>query len=411
MSGPYLSAKEAAGELGISRATLYAYVSRGLVRSEAAGGSRRARRYHREDIIRLKASREQRRNPAQALKQTLHWGLPVLNSSLSLIADGQLYYRGRNALALAQTVMFEQVAELLWLGTLPDRADAKDGWRAGGETLAEYARWLKQLTPAAPVERIQALLAAAAGRDTAAFDLRPASVVEAARRILRLNTAAAIFPARPAGQGVAEALQDAWVPRQAEALPVIEAALILCADHELNVSAFTARCVASAGGTPYGVVAAALAALQGARHGGAVGRAVALLDEIGSPAKTASVLGGRLRRDEAIPGFGHRLYPEGDPRGRALLDMVSAARPRSKSARLARSLTAEAARLIGERPTIDLALAVTELAFELPTGAGLALFALGRTAGWIGHALEQYATGELIRPRATYVGVLPAGGG
>ena len=91
--------------------------------------------------------------------------------------------------------------------------------------------------------------------------------------------------------------------------------------------------------------------------------------------------------------------------------MIAKAKPRSKAVRLARSVTAEVGRLVGEAPTIDLALAVAELALELPRGAGLALFALGRSAGWIAHALEQYATGEMIRPRATYVGVVPAAPG
>jgi citrate synthase len=407
MSTRYLSAKEAAAELDVSLATLYAYVSRGLVRSEAAAGSRRTRRYRRDDIARLKARQDQRRSPARAAQQILHWGLPVLESRLSLIADGQLYYRGQNAVALALSSTFEQVAELLWLGTLPERIEVDSRWPAAAASQPDSASWLRQLSMAAPVERMQALLFVAGGRDTAAFDLRPAGVVEAARRILYLSLAAAIYPAKLTGQRLAKVLQTAWAPDDLAALPIIESALILCADHELNVSAFTGRCVASAGGTPYGVVVAALSALQGVRHGGAVGRAKALLEEIDRPARTASVLSARLRRGDAFPGFGHPLYPEGDPRGRALLALVAAARPRSKAVRLATTLTAEVAGLISEEPTVDLALAVTETALGLPSGAGLALFALGRTAGWIAHALEQYATGEMIRPRATYVGVSP----
>jgi citrate synthase len=312
---------------------------------------------------------------------------------------------------LAQTCTFEQVAELLWLGTLPERGQTEAGWADAASSAAEISQWLIQFAAAAPVERMLALLAAAGARDAAAFDLRAASVAVTARRILRMSLAAAIFPTRPTGRRLAEELQLAWAPQQPESLPVIEAALILCADHELNDSAFTARCVASAGGTPYGVVVAALSALQGGRHGGALSRAAACLDEIGSPARAADILGARMRRGEVIPGFGHALYPEGDPRSRALLAMAETARPRAKALRLANALTVEAARLIGEQPTLDLALAVIEQAFEMPRGAGLALFALGRSAGWIAHALEQYATSELIRPRATYVGVLPGADG
>ena len=84
MKSRYMTAKEASGELKVSLATLYAYVSRGLVRSEAVAGSRRMRRYRREDVLRLQARQAQRRNPAAAAQHTLHWGLPVLELRLSL---------------------------------------------------------------------------------------------------------------------------------------------------------------------------------------------------------------------------------------------------------------------------------------------------------------------------------------
>ena len=403
----YVSAKEAAAELGVSLPTLYAYVSRGLLRSHSTGSSQRSRLYQYEDVARLKARREQRRNPGRAAEAALQWGMPVLESSLSLIADGQLFYRGISATELAKTATFEQVAHLLWLGEMPDAERAQAGWPTADDLTAPYASWLAQLDAPAPIEAMQAVLALAAAKDTAAYDLRPASVIDSARRILALMSAAAIFPALPVGRRLAQLLQQAWAPRQPEALRLLEAALILCADHELNVSAFTARCVASAGGTPYGVVLAGLSALQGTRHGGNVGRVEGLLDEIRTPARAADVLNKRLRRGEGIPGFGHALYPDGDPRARLLLELLAAAMPRSGAIRLARGVTAAAEQLIGEQPTIDLALAVLGRALDLPRGAPLALFALGRTAGWMGHALEQYAAGTLIRPRARYVGPAP----
>src|SRR5258706_14752577 len=110
----YLSAAEAAAALGIRLPTLYAYVSRGLIRSEAAGHRRRDRRYNREDVNRLRARREQRRHPDQAAAQALSWGVPVLESSLSLIAEGRLYYRGLEAVVLASRRTFEEVAQWLW---------------------------------------------------------------------------------------------------------------------------------------------------------------------------------------------------------------------------------------------------------------------------------------------------------
>jgi citrate synthase len=203
---------------------------------------------------------------------------------------------------------------------------------------------------------------------------------------------------------VAETLQRAWVPKRPEAARAINAALVLCADHELNVSAFTARCVASAGATPYDAVIAGLAALRGTRHGGHTARVEALLDEVASPPRARRVLGERLKRGEATPGFGHRLYPAGDPRGRRLMALAAGLGKQSRAVKLAQATAAEARRLIGEEPTVDFGLVALARALGLPTGAALALFAIGRTAGWIGHALEQYEAGGLIRPRAKYVG-------
>src|SRR5262245_52724336 len=113
----YLTAREATAQLGVSAATLYAYVSRGLIRSEPTDGKKRVRRYHREDIQRLKERKELRRNPAKLAEQALHWGAPVLESSITLIANGRLYYRGHDVLTLAATQTVEEVAGLIWLGT------------------------------------------------------------------------------------------------------------------------------------------------------------------------------------------------------------------------------------------------------------------------------------------------------
>ena len=99
--GRYLSAREAAGELGVSLATLYAYVSRGLVRSEAAEGGRRNRRYRAEDVRRLRERKERRRNPEGVVEGALHWGTPVMKSGITLVDEGGLYYRGRDVMDLA----------------------------------------------------------------------------------------------------------------------------------------------------------------------------------------------------------------------------------------------------------------------------------------------------------------------
>src|SRR6266446_4294841 len=110
----YLTAKQAADALGVTRATLYAYTSRGQLRSEPMPGRHRERRYYRDDVARLKERQDVRRDPAKAAARGLHWGGPVLESGITLIHDGRFYYRGHDAVKLAETASLEDVAALLW---------------------------------------------------------------------------------------------------------------------------------------------------------------------------------------------------------------------------------------------------------------------------------------------------------
>ncbi len=402
----YLSGREAAVELGVKLPTLYAYVSRGLIRSEPAGGTGRNRRYRAEDVRKLKKRKEQRRDPGRLAENALHWGAPVMQSAITLIADGRLYYRGRDVVALSKSHTLEQVAELIWTGRLPEGESAIFG--PVSDALGSRSRVVNEVSrELASVETFGVSLQLAAAGDPMAYDLRPAAVVRTGARILRLLAATAVG-GRPTETGVARTLQQGWVPDEPQAAALLDAALILCADHELNVSSFTARCAASAGATPYAATLAGLCALSGVKHGGNTERVEAFLKEVGTAARARDVMAGRLRRGESIPGFGHPLYPEGDPRGRALLEAAAAAYPEAPAVELASAVVEEASELIGERPTVDFGLVILVQALGLPPGGALALFALGRTVGWIGHAIEQYQSGRMIRPRARYTGEQPS---
>ena len=182
----------------------------------------------------------------------------------------------------------------------------------------------------------------------------------------------------------------------------LTAALVLCADHDLNVSAFTARCVASADAPLESALLAAMCALRGRRHGGMTERVEGLLDEaarLDPREAVARALGER----GAVPGFGHDLYPAGDPRGADLLR-----RARAAADDAARDGVVEVARReLGLEPTLDLGLVALRRAHRLPGGAAFCLFALGRSAGWAAHAMEAAADGRLIRPRSRYAGPRP----
>jgi citrate synthase len=397
-----MTAAEAAAALSIKMATLYAYTSRGMLHSESVPGRPRLRRYLKEDVERLAERKQLRRDPEKLGTRALVRGIPILESAITLIDGGRLYYRGLDATKLAEEASLEEIAALLWTG---DR-------RLGADLFARtrVEPWLIKLIERSardqPIVRCQLILPRAAERDAAAYDLKSGSVASRGALILKL-LACAIAASVPS-EKIEVTLQKAWAPGRPGAADAIRSALILCADHELNVSAFTARCVASAASTPYDVVAAGLAALKGRRHGGYTERVEALLNEMGRPRKAESTVASRLRRGEEIPGFGQPLYPDGDPRARLLLSMAESEGQRD-SMRAARALADSMYLATGEHPTLDFGLVVLARAFQLPEGAALSIFALGRTIGWIAHAIEQYASAQLIRPRAHYVGPQPGG--
>jgi citrate synthase len=395
-----LGASEAAKRLGVSRDTLYAYVSRGLIRSEKQAGTR-ARLYDAEDVALLQQRKEGRRDPGRAATQLLHWGAPLLESRLTLIRDGRLHYRGIDVEGFLGESSFEQVAGFLWGRALGEGIDP-----VVPELPAEARAARVASLP--PIERFQVALTAKAAHDASAYDLGPAGVRRVGAKVLRILAGLAVGqPPSPAP--IAQVLQRGWLPRRAGALPLLETALILWADHELNVSTFTVRCVASARATPYAAVVAGLSALRGGLHGGVTEQVEALFDEVLRPERAREVLEGRLRRGERIPGFGHWLYPEGDPRARCLLERLrSCPLPvRTRALELTEAIERECERLIGRRPNADFATVGLARALGLPTGAPLALVAVSRSAGWIAHAIEQYDGGRLIRPRARYVGEAP----
>jgi citrate synthase len=399
----YVTAGQAAAALGVSLPTLYSYVSRGMLHSEPVAGNPRARRYARPDVLRLVERKEFRRNPAKAAEKGLHWGSPVLESALTLIDNGRLFYRGIDAIELAERSTLEDVAALLWTGDA-SRSDAL----FANEPVAPppaFAGLLKRSPRLGPVERCQLVLPLAASEDLSAYDLRPDAVAKTGARILRLVFSAVV--GFSASSPLQAALVRAWAPRRKSLGNALCAALIVCADHELNVSAFTARCVASSLATPYEVVIGALAAFRGRRHGGVSEDVQLLFREAQKTGDCRAIVASRLRSLGYVPGFGHTLYPAGDPRARKL---ISLARANGKPSlfELANSLARAGHHLTGEHPNLDFGLTTLAHALQLPGEAPMAIFALGRTVGWIAHAIEQYADGQLIRPRARYTGPVPA---
>lgn len=386
----YLSADEAARRLGVSRQTLYAYVSRGLLQAHKADDPRQSR-YLAEAVDQLATERRRGRRPKEVARSTLDWGVPVLESALTLIRDGRLFYRGHDATALARQASLEETAALLW------DAGRADAFPAAAPVLPDaYASLLAADTGA--IEAMLPLVAVAAPDDaTAEWQSDPVRLARGCGDLVRIVAAAAAGAPGSAAPMHAQ-LAAAWCVG-GDAADHIRAALVLCADHELNASGFTARCIASAGASLRASVLGGLAALGGVRHGAITGRVDAFWD---SPA-SASPAGLRalLQAGGDIPGFGHPLYPDGDIRAKALLDGIL------PDFAEAADLVAAVEDLTGRRPSIDFALVALRRHLGLPPGAAFRIFAVGRSVGWIAHALEQRATRQLIRPRAIYTGIEP----
>ena len=396
----YLSAREAAAELAISPATLYAYVSRGLIRSEPSPDSR-SHRYRAEDVRGLK----ERRAPSAVEPRgfrSFDPDLPVMDSAIATITEEGAIYRGVNCVDLSEKDTLEHTATLLWdvTGVDPFAADncphVSDEMRA----IAEAAR------RAAPIDRAIAVLALATSADPGAFTRAPEGRAMVGARIVRLLVAT-MLNAEPSSELLHQQIAKAWAPDNKHAPDLIRRALVLLADHELNASTFTVRCAASTGLNLYDSVIAGLAALKGPMHGGAgvlASRLVkTLIDQDVEP-----VIRERVALGERFAGFGHGVYKRGDPRAMSLLNALTRAGAARKFTREVPERIAEAT---GEFVNIDYALAVLAHSLRLAPGSELTLFAMARAVGWIAHASEQLQFGRLIRPRARYVGPAPGRGG
>ncbi|RYZ74853.1 MAG: helix-turn-helix domain-containing protein [Lysobacteraceae bacterium] len=402
MTTDLLSARETCQFLGISQATLYAYVSRGLLESRP-GPDHRSRLYPRRDVERLAQRKQAGRGAARGAAQSLDRGLPVLETRISLIREDGPYYRGSSAIEAAQEgATLEDIARLLWdCGELdPFAVEIDPHWPATVAAIAGDARL-------PPLERAMAAIPLLALEVRHSFNSAPRVRHEIAATLLRHN--AALLVARAPFDGpVHRLLAQCWKPGDEAFAELVRAALVVCADHELNVSAFAARVVASTGAHLHGTVCSGLAALSGPRHGGATARAHALIADAREAASTRDFIATRWQRGDELPGFGHVLYPHGDPRATEMLARLRTAHAGQPAMESLEAILAAMEDISGQRPNIDFMLAATCHANDLPATPALVMFAAGRLAGWLAHALEQQAQGRLIRPRASYTGVAPA---
>ncbi len=480
-----LTTGEVARRLGVKPATVYAYVSRGLLSSERNADGKGS--LFAEADVEAFATGRRRTAPAG--------DTPAIHTGLTLIHNGRLSYRGHNACELARDRSYESVATLLWTGEprhVPLEAPAE--LRELGEAVTAPLPAAARLT-----DRLRVICAAAAAADPLRFDAAPPAVIATGRTLLATMVEALPMREAPTQLGGHDSpsshrsehqhgrplrdsrradpqegdgrgphvgsrrvdLQDGdgrsplgdslradpqegdgrgpfggsrrvdvpeggdgsrvevdrrfpfagtlW-PRLTAAAPApgdlaaLNAALVLLADHDIAASTLAARVAASTRAHPYAVVGAGLAALDGPLHGATSGLAYALLSDAVRSGDPVHAISDRLRVDGVIPGFGHPLYPDGDPRAVTLLGLL-----RDDPARVIIDVVAAAvSRRSGAAPNIDFAIAAFALLNGMGPDAGETIFAVARTAGWIAHALEEYSDRpSRFRPSGRYAGRAP----
>jgi citrate synthase len=393
----WMTATEAATRLGVKPATLYAYVSRGVLsrRRSPTGQSL----FDPSEVDRL-ARRGRPRRRSGRLDEL------VISSGITALGEDRPFYRGRDALNLSASQSFESVAEWLWTGSPDALAAAKEvPWEAPAAGVAAGRAAQSGLPPdVLPLERLQVIVPALAATDPLRANLDPEAVVDVGRALIAGMVDS--LPGPSVTGGIAARLWAKLGPtrprsRLADAL---RTALVLVADHELAASTLAVRVAASVRADPYAVVMAGLGTMSGPLHGGASLGAESLLTEVAAGSSAREVLGLRLRRGDRIPGHGHAVYRPTDGRFTTLLDRVRSLAGSHPVLATADALLAEARRRRLPEPNIDFALAVLTRAAGMPIGSGEAIFAVARTAGWLAHAREEYEHRTRLRLRAVYTG-------
>jgi citrate synthase len=388
----WLSAHEAARRLDVKVATLYSYVSRGMLHSRREPGARTSR-FDPVEVRELRRVRSRHRRDQEL----------TFESAITVLGDDRPFYRGVDAVELAESAGFEEAAELLWCTA---EAGAELPWRARTDPTAAADAQTRLPADVTLVDRIEVIVTVLAASDPLRSNTDPMAVPFTARAMI-----AAIVDALPVvGRrhsrvrrgSVARSLwmRIAPAPPREHDIRLLDSAMVLLADHELAASTVAARVAASVQADPYSVVTAGLGVLRGPVHGGDVRRAEELLAGIVADGSAERVIGGLLQRRQPLPGVGHLAYRGRDGRGDALLRMLRAAYPADPFVAAADAVLDHIARSGLPEANVDLGLAAFTRSAGMLPGAGEAIFAVARIAGWLAHSMEEYRHPTPLRPRA-----------
>lgn len=377
----WISMDEACRQLGVKPQTVYAYVSRGKLEVAPDPTDTRKRQYRADDVAGLAKRKQAGRKHETLATNTLFGSEPSISTALCAFFRGRPYYRGQDVVGLAQTATLEEAAQLLW-----DAAQAVD---------FSTDKPLRFDTPGRVAAFTVLASLAATGHSTRG---RLTRVLHDEAQSLVGQLANAFGAQKLSHQPLHLRFAQGWrqTPQVGE---LLRTAMVLVADHELTSSAFSARIAASTGASLPASLLAGLTTLSGPLHGDATGRVHSLFDEVLRLGED-KVIDHYLSAGLSMAGFGHHLYPDGDPRAAALLALFE---PPEAIARLIQKVT----QLTGLQPNIDVALAALVARYKLPADAAFGLFATSRSVGLLAHSMEQLNEAKVIRPRGRYVGLMP----
>lgn len=396
-----ISAKRAATMLGVKPASLYAYVSRGLIKPVGKDAKRQSL-FKLSDVEKLKAKSRARSGSGAVAAEALRWGDPVLESAITRITKEGPAYRGYPANLLAENDRpFENVCELLWSGVLPEKDllwNPKNR-RWEGETdydlYGHSGVYLRMMNKAA---------ARAITFDSDLLLDRQIEVVRSLIHDLAFDFSFRFSNGRlhKPDHSIAGLLAVAANKNFVVAKKLINRALIVCADHELTSSTFVARVAASTGTNPLAAISSAFGAMSGSQHGAHFKVVTEELSSLRALSKTD--LKERLANGEITSGFLHPLYPDGDPRAKTLLDLMAETEEAGDDSKFQLAICAGMAERGVEMPTIDLALIMVCSFLEISEEFASVVFGIARVAGLFAHYQEQCMSGFMVRPRARYSG-------
>ena len=383
-AGRWIGRGEALERLGVKTQTLYAYVSRGRIAARPDPANPRRSLYAVQDIARLSggASDDHEATEILPFEAPPSRGEALIQSSLSVVAGGRLFYRGMDAVQLSQASTLEDTARLLW--------DAREA-----NPFAGIAPRIDGVSGASARPRLFAALSRRAEEDPSSKGRTLADLkIEAAQVLTEVIDAVAGTGPR---MYFHQRLGRVWKVLERDN-HLIRRALVLAADHELDAAVLATRAAAGGGASPAGAAMAGLSALVTSPLAMDLSRTTAWVIE--ARRDPALAVRRRIETGGTVPGFGTDGWPGGDPRAAALIEAADLPRDLVAVVRAGEAAS-------GLAPDFGLALALVARRLDLPREGAGDLLLLGRLAGLLGHALDQSLEGSPVAARLRYVGPRP----